>query len=1437
MLSTKRKPFSPVDSNRLLQQPNKRPYKQRRKTNGSSTIKSGNSSLASLVDDIELDFLSNPKQVPTLIVRSAETEINAATKPLLQKAEVIWNSTSKTPKISNLTTLMLSQTAFPGKVEDNVPLSSKTQGMSVTGATNAALESFSKQRVPRPKKVPQFKTVVNDFESSTNQKCNRSIVGGRTMLDLPPHQRSRRRFKKSRDNDHSSIASKSSHATGGSLETIHEGTYEQESDSPDSLRDNETKRHEKVPDIIITPKITTIVSDQILKRSPPEDATQNVQTKIDPPTIPLETTHQVDNRCYDEGSNHASDMDESSDDDLMGLTLSPPVDAPETANDNAIKKGEEKPSLSMSPSMCTQPEPQVQPMSKQPNDHHGADQLRHSQPQVRFHTPTARPNQRTEIALQKSTPHPVMTVRFRHNPPKHPHRRLQKADLETTAELSATRKTVVEPSLYSQQIIEFSKKDAAIAEIINNIAAQQQAHASRMIPYVETPNSHIRCQQPQSDGQKQRKYSEEARSNEYRLSSIARQSLSQNDQQLDNKVTSLTNLTLNNWNISSLPKATIMRPVDGSPLHRPKRDFMSVKISQKLPENNVTKPKGVEKPDAIQGAHKKRLVIEPLDKQVWEAMMVKPENSKTDISGILGLIIETPARAENNNLEESESIDGSEITQDTFFLLDRTKPSDQDREYHSRGTSPLRAYFMPNSAQQEEKSRMEFKSTGNEAVKVVDACRTAENLDSLVKMDIADGAMKHVSKMSKILRSPHTQNIQPSSNFTEPRTIKTIEIGLENRNTSNVPRPLSEYGTTPSSAANHPISAFKYRTSFRKPKLNVDSYHIDRNKRRFDDLDGNASPATHRTIPLLQEDVYSGILSTATKRAVPSGIQPKMWTAEIAGSRIKALGVNAAPVFRLDPGKYFQHPPLPPGWTVAVSRSQNIPFYIHPDFGATFYSPVPLPSGDGTTAGTTLLYQADTPVYRQPASAFSRSPATSTPIMFGLTRSSEKTSSVISQIFEKTNNETPLGALIVATNIKFSESQNGMQSSLTLQQEKSEAVPLFEPSSNSANINRDGIQVTSPTQSISMCSRNSGSGDSSTTVTLASNHLRQRGIPNEIEIAVKPDNVVDDDKFQMDLDASARNEKIAQSFNLLEAVNDNVVDEDKFQMDRDALARKEKISQSVNLLEAVDDQSTKEINFGSKIARIESKSSNDSEDGSLEWVAGISLGISENETPNLHCKKQSEGNQNFDEEVALHQHQNEDRLDFICSSSQPKTPDLNSIPGTRFLCSGEELQNSIDSDSNDDIHVSTSECEHSPSIPHKVIIGPNIDEDDMSLLQSSPLRNEDAAMISTRFNPRPARSQSPFSDDILLSINQNDQDENNHEYGSHGSVASKSYASGRSSLSRASRRSLNPLLPICSLQNLHAIKAAEKSSKNYKKKPKKQPRERSSTIQTIPVSA
>lgn len=53
-------------------------------------------------------------------------------------------------------------------------------------------------------------------------------------------------------------------------------------------------------------------------------------------------------------------------------------------------------------------------------------------------------------------------------------------------------------------------------------------------------------------------------------------------------------------------------------------------------------------------------------------------------------------------------------------------------------------------------------------------------------------------------------------------------------------------------------------------------------------------------------------------------------------------GHRSSPFFFEIGGKKYGHPALPPGWTMRISRSENLPVYAHPDHGRTWHCPIKL---------------------------------------------------------------------------------------------------------------------------------------------------------------------------------------------------------------------------------------------------------------------------------------------------------------------------------------------------------------------------------------------------------------------------------------------------------------------------------------------------------------
>jgi hypothetical protein len=220
MSNAVRKPFHPVDENRLLQQQNKQSLQRRKRRYGIKTVGSGNASVGSLesiADETGYDFLTNPKPAPKL-------DIDTKTKK-------IWNSRTKTPKISNLTAALFKQ---PCGVSESDIISSSQQGITA----NVLVTSQSQhQQMIRSSETLRRQAVTSD---SSLYPGHHRVGRNDTLLPL---NRSRR-VNKGEEEKYSSGASRS-YAHKGALETIVEGTNEDENDSPNLPRNNETTEQDQ----------------------------------------------------------------------------------------------------------------------------------------------------------------------------------------------------------------------------------------------------------------------------------------------------------------------------------------------------------------------------------------------------------------------------------------------------------------------------------------------------------------------------------------------------------------------------------------------------------------------------------------------------------------------------------------------------------------------------------------------------------------------------------------------------------------------------------------------------------------------------------------------------------------------------------------------------------------------------------------------------------------------------------------------------------------------------------------------------------------------------------------------------------------------------------------------------------------------------------------
>jgi hypothetical protein len=438
-----------------------------------------------------------------------------------------------------------------------------------------------------------------------------------------------------------------------------------------------------------------------------------------------------------------------------------------------------------------------------------------------------------------------------------------------------------------------------------------------------------------------------------------------------------------------------------------------------------------------------------------------------------------------------------------------------------------------------------------------------------------------------------------------------------------------------------------------------------------------------------------------------------------------------------------------------------MPFYIHPDFGATFYSPVPLPSNDGTMAGTTLLYQADTPHYPQSVKNFAKSPTPATPNIYGAQKSrrwSDETSTVVTQHLKLKRIDTPIGALAVASNTYFSESQNNAVSNVELQKQ---IIGITSASSMSGCL--VGPKASDAHNSTGCSS--SHSADSSTTVTATSYQGHIGTIPLEIQIVRAVDDVTDDDRFKRDLANTASNTQPHLAIESQSGANSNIV-------------------------------------IGSA-------------DKSLEWAAELSPGSGETE---MIGKSYSA----LLNDVLIHQSYDHNHNGATSSPLAIMTCGPTCDPASSSTAEANGFHDAqkapismIDDDpspfeSADDDHLF--DC-----IPQKISLQPLADDDDMSLLQCSPQQSEIANVHSRRYEIQ-SKGLLLNTEESNLIVGNGDDESVTEEC----SYASGSQLSGHSSKSRVSCRSLNPKLPLCSLQYLHVISANKRTKKRRRKSVKRQ---------------
>lgn len=1241
MLSKSRKPLGNVEPNRLHQHQSKQPHHHRRRPPSKGTASNDSNSVASLVDDSEFEFLTNPKPSPKQVGTSNEQSDISLTGA--------WNSSSKTPKISNVTAMSLPEKVdCIKKVTREASLSQFPQVATSTSA-NAMSSNISEIACSAPRQIKKqlIEKGVGHKESAIQWP---SLVGG-----FRKQSRHRANYNSKSEGN---VGTFQSNVSGGLLETIKEGSTEEENDSPFSVDRIENKESGGESRFDVSSDIAS---------NEKENTTRSIEQRVD---------NFANSSQENEAFENTSDMDVSSDDELMGLTLSPPVPVMplRKLSDDQLGKKDEN---SMRTDLSSPPNDIVDDVPVQ-RSHCRIQQGEH------FHTPTQTLIMHVSGIAKKSTPHPAKnSLPHTHHPNRSHSVNSKQGDSNVNMEL--------------RPLTEQLRQDRKMTK------TQQ-----RNIDLTPEPKP------PRNDRMKRHGTNEGVLGISSSASTI--KAMLHTPTLFNTK--SNDNITVDKYQISTPACSKVRKTID--------LQCSPSKLSKGDSNNNPIGAKTI----IIHSPRENNANVDPVNKEVWRAVMGIPTAAE---SSLVGLIIETPHIKEQSDLGESESIDGSELTHDTYFLLNDTSTHNQLKINSSGNTERqpehrklIKGLFVqPDTVQGEPSTNIDHitKQKSNSKEKSID-----------------DAVAVICESVNKDCRDKSTSNthVMPDHRLNN-NIIDSVICGNVphiNRTPEHVTVDMMELHTPHSMAVLEPARSNSRDGKVVEPVAGKTGHEI------------HSSPPAQRIFQLLQGEVHTGILSHRKAHRMANEAKPTLWTSEIAGRKFKAFGVNAAPVFKLFDGKYYQHPPLPPGWAIAVSRSQNIPFYIHPDFGATFYSPVPLPSIDGTTAGTTLLYQADTPLHPKLWNVLPNSPTPSTPIVFGAQTSqrlSDDTSTVVTQHFNMKRLDSPKGAFIVASSTYFSESQNEAVSNVALQRQMIGMTPA-------STSDYPGYRQPSCAHNLPSCS-SSNSADSSTTVAEPSSQFSKSKLPREIQIITLFDDLTDDDRFRRDL---------------------------------------EKTSASLQLQSSVGPQSVSK-----------SKAYIDSADKSLEWGTELSPGSDESkviEGPNI-----------------LHQ-------DSDMYSNGVATPSEQVLTNLNESYNASPMAIVMIDDNPSPLEL-MNEDDFFDSVPHHVAVPPEVNDDDMSLLQCSPQHGDKAKILPDTYQVFSKHSRFPHPTGESNLILGNGDDQSTNEDCSYASTASRSYLSVHSSKSRISCRSLYPKLPLCSLQYLHIITMnGAKRKKTQKRKTEKRPR-------------
>lgn len=322
----------------------------------------------------------------------------------------------------------------------------------------------------------------------------------------------------------------------------------------------------------------------------------------------------------------------------------------------------------------------------------------------------------------------------------------------------------------------------------------------------------------------------------------------------------------------------------------------------------------------------------PDNEEDFKAIMAKEVGGDNKPS-LVGMVVKTPAQE-----SDTSSVDESVLSEEDFFLTDQKLLYQRCKQRHHKN-------FNEHELQALSQQANRFGNKVHFATPLIES-RNDCQLEQAQKMPLC---------FTKDLKRKHNGTNESMSNDNMSSDINEtycLPIGEASKDVLNSPSSQVHWKDEEFSENDNQVQDF-----LKSQRECSNSQQLSSN------LGARTESDTSPSRNIFGCRTGQNMMRTPMEHTTPVSLRkPAIWTAEQARRRCEALGTNIAPVFKLSDGGWFRHPVLPPGWTMVVSRTKNIPYYMHPDFGVTFYCPVPLPSDDGTVKGTTLFYCFDTPV-------------------------------------------------------------------------------------------------------------------------------------------------------------------------------------------------------------------------------------------------------------------------------------------------------------------------------------------------------------------------------------------------------------------------------------------------------------------------------------------